>query len=241
MRFRKRGKVRFVSHRDVARCFERAYRIVALPLAFTGGFSPRPKVSFGMGLPLGYESEAEYVDLELAEPVDLAAVVPAVNAALPEGLEVTGAAELEARAPSLQEATTSVRYLVELVAEDDPEGRPGAPPTVDVVGPLVRAVLDAEVVTGTRRHKGREIEEDLRPAVRSLAVLGPTPGGVELEVELSTQPRSVRPSEVVRVISPDLREGRVLRTHQWIERDGARWEPLDADTRSRAAVEARAS
>ncbi len=70
LRFSKRGKVRFVGHRDIARAFERAFRIVGLPLAFTQGFSPRPKVSFGLALTVGAESDAEYLDVELTEPVD---------------------------------------------------------------------------------------------------------------------------------------------------------------------------
>ena len=70
VRYAKRGKVRWISHRDVARAFERALRIEQLPLAFTLGFSPRPKVSFGLALSTGYESDAEYLDLELAEPIE---------------------------------------------------------------------------------------------------------------------------------------------------------------------------
>ena len=62
------GPVRFISHRDMARAFERAFRIEQLPLVFTQGFSPRPKVSFGLALSVGYESDAEYLDVELREP-----------------------------------------------------------------------------------------------------------------------------------------------------------------------------
>ena len=65
IRFAKRGKVRFISHRDVARAFERAFRIEQLPLAFTEGFSPRPKVSFGLALSVGHESDAEYLDVDV--------------------------------------------------------------------------------------------------------------------------------------------------------------------------------
>ena len=72
LRFAKHGKVRFISHRDVARAFERSFRMAELPLSFTQGFSPRPKVSFGLALSVGHESDAEYLDVELAEPVDLA-------------------------------------------------------------------------------------------------------------------------------------------------------------------------
>ena len=63
LRYTKRGKVRWISHRDVARALERAFRITELPLAFTEGFSPRPKVSFGLALSTGHESDAEYLDL----------------------------------------------------------------------------------------------------------------------------------------------------------------------------------
>ena len=90
VRFTKRGKVRFISHRDVARGFERAFRIEELPLAFTLGFSPRPKVSFGLALSVGHESIAEYLDVELREPVDTDAWPERLSAALPEGIDVTG-------------------------------------------------------------------------------------------------------------------------------------------------------
>ena len=84
VRFTKRGKVRFISHRDVARGFERAFRIEDLPLAFTLGFSPRPKVSFGLALSVGHESIAEYLDVELREPVETGAWPERLSAALQE-------------------------------------------------------------------------------------------------------------------------------------------------------------
>ena len=68
LRYAKRGKIRWISHRDVARALERAFRITELPLAFTGGFSPRPRVSFGLALSTGHESDAEYVDLGASFP-----------------------------------------------------------------------------------------------------------------------------------------------------------------------------
>ena len=70
VRYAKRGKIRWISHRDVARAFERALRIEQLPLAFTLGFSPRPKVSFGLALSTGHESEVEYLDLVFSEEIE---------------------------------------------------------------------------------------------------------------------------------------------------------------------------
>jgi radical SAM-linked protein len=226
VRYAKRGKVRWISHRDVARAFERALRIEQLPLAFTLGFSPRPKVSFGLALSTGYESEAEYLDLELSEPIDLESLPTRLTAALPIGLEVDAVVALEERAPALQEVVAAVTWQIE-VTDDDGEAIP-----VETLRELVDRANHAAVLEVTQVRKGRASVADVRPAIRRLEVLDGT-----VEMELLTQPRGAKPSEVVAAIagfsSPavTLVVGRAVRTHQWIERDGARCEPLDADTR----------
>jgi radical SAM-linked protein len=231
VRYSKQGKVRWISHRDVARAFERALRIEQLPLAFTLGFSPRPKVSFGLALSTGYESEAEYLDLELSAPVDLEPLPARLSAALPIGLEVDAVVELEERAPALQEAVAAVTWQVE-VTDDD-----GQPVPTQTLRELVAGARSAPVLEVTQVRKGRASVSDVAPAIRRLELLDTSPATVEME--LVTQPRGAKPSEVVAAIagmspSPlNLAVGRAVRTHQWIERDGARCEPLDADTRPR--------
>jgi radical SAM-linked protein len=232
--FTKHGKVRFISHRDVARAFERAFRIEALPLAFTQGFSPRPKVSFGLALSVGHESDAEYLDVELAEPVPLGPLGPALTAALPEGIAVSGVVPLVDRAPALQEAVGAVEWEIEVR---------GATPDVDVapasVTARVDAVLAATTVPVERVRKGRISTDDIRPAIRRLAVHGPSEAGTRLAATLATRPASLRPAELLRALGPEYVEGRVRRTRQWIERDGEWHDPRVVDTR--IAVEARAS
>ena len=228
-RFTKRGKVRFISHRDIARAFDRAFRIEQLPLAFTEGFSPRPKVSFGLALSVGHESDAEYLDVELLDAIDADSLVAPLTAALPEGVAVTGATSLMDRAPALQEAVTAVDYrLVPYDTHDEPV------PTA-VLGTLLEAAAGPELPV-TQVRKGKTRVEDVKPVIRtiSLAHDGPTP---VLELSLSTQPRFARPREVLEALGAvtglDLAEGRVVRTAQWIERDGARMEPLEADALTR--------
>jgi hypothetical protein len=234
IRFAKTGKVRWTSHRDVARMWERALRRVRLPVAYTEGFSPRPRVSFGLALPTGHESEAEYLDVELDErrdrsgsgdlesagPIsglgDAAPSLPSVlGEALPDGVDVLAVAVLEGRVPSLQHDVTSCSWEVEIVGE--------GPARVAV---LVEEALAASQLLVTRERKGRQVTDDLRPAIISLGLLDAEGAGTVLGTELATHPRGVRPHELLQALGPDLEAGLVRRTHQWIERDGARWEPL---------------
>jgi radical SAM-linked protein len=226
IRFAKRGKVRFISARDVARALERAFRIEQLPLAFTEGFSPRPKVSFGLALSVGHESEAEYLDVELTEPVDTADLSERLTPALPEGMPATGAVRLIERAPALQESITEVQYRVEAV---DGLGRPVSEA---VLGTAASHALASDELLVTRTRKGKESVDDLRPAIRNIEVAHDGEAPV-LELTLLTQSRGARPREVLDALDTfvgvGLAEHRVTRTSQWIERGGARLEPLAAD------------
>jgi radical SAM-linked protein len=224
LRYTKLGKVRWISHRDVARALERSFRIAQLPLAFTEGFSPRPKISFGLALSTGHESDAEYVDLVLAEAVELDELPGRLTASLPEGIAIVGVAALADRAPALQEAVTSVEWHVHVAHRDLTAADPAD------LGRAVEAALAAPTLTTTKHRKGRDVVEDVRPVIRRITVCD-EPSTI-VEMELSTQPRGAKPGEVLAAIG-DFTDVRTRRTNQWIERDGARQEPLDADTRPR--------
>jgi radical SAM-linked protein len=226
VRFAKRGKVRFISARDVARALERAFRIEQLPLAFTEGFSPRPKVSFGLALSVGHESDAEYLDVELTEPVDTEVLAEDLTPVLPDGMPATGAVRLVDRAPALQESITEVHYRVEAV---DGLGRPVAEAVLETAAS--NALASGELLV-TRTRKGKESVDDLRPAIRNIEVAQVSDVPV-LELTLLTQSRGARTREVLDALDSfvgvGLTEHRALRTSQWIERGGARLEPLEAD------------
>jgi radical SAM-linked protein len=249
-RFSKLGRIRFTSQRDVARMWERALRRASLPLAYTEGFSPRPQLSFGLALPTGAESLAEYLDVALdperaAEAgIDAATLPDELNPLLPEGIDIEEAVVVERSKDSLQQMVSSCSWTMRLTGWTREELAAG-----------VDALLAADTVIITRERKGREELDDLRPSVLALAAPGaeadhiadPTGRTVGLVAELSTQPRGVRPVELVRgliAVSDGLTgrsiEGvavsggpvsipvldRACRTQQWIERDGLRQEPL---------------
>jgi radical SAM-linked protein len=172
-------------------------------------------VSFGLALPTGAESTAEYLDIELTQgaEVDLEVLPARLSEALPEGVDVGAAAVVVDGAPSLQEAVSSCTWRMEITGTTHAD-----------LASKVAAVMTAGSLVITRNRKGRKVTDDLRPGILALCVID----GAEVECELVTQPRAVRPAELVQAIDPGLEESRVRRINQWIERDGARGVPLDA-------------
>ena len=241
LQWAKRGPVRFISHRDVARVWERASRRARVPLAFSQGFSPHPKVSFGLALPLGWESDAEYVDVTLADPMGADEVATVLNAVLPEGMSVVAAAEID---PSLPSAASTVQWADYLVFLAGPEGE--GSPDGDVRSAL-EALRSMDRWMAPARRKGRLTDgppDDLRPHVVSLDVVDPLglgpldvaiaapngPNPAVLTMRLATQPRVVRPEEVCAAISAAgpaaIAPRLVRRTAQVFVLDGAAVDPL---------------
>lgn len=88
IRYAKRGRLRFTSHRDFSRAFERAIFRARIPMAYSSGFNPHPRISYAGAAPTGSASEAEYLEIALKEIVDPAAVHTALDEALPDGLDI---------------------------------------------------------------------------------------------------------------------------------------------------------
>jgi len=231
IRSTKLGKIRFVSHRDGARLWERALRKVGLPTAYSAGYTPRPKISFGLALPTGAESIAEYLDVELRDGAspdldelraefsdELRAefsdeLRAQLSDALPHGIDVTALAECQLADESLQEAVTSCTW--ELWSEHL------APADIEAA----TALLDADRLMIERERKGQRHTDDIRPLVLDLHA---DATGHRLVAELATIGRALRPSELASLAFADVDplDVRALRTHQWISHDGERREVL---------------
>jgi radical SAM-linked protein len=231
LRATKLGKIRFTSHRDIARVWERALRRAELPVASSQGFTPRPRISFGLALPTGAESIAEYVDVDLADDLSAEEVagLPAVlTPLLPNGFDVLVAAERPPSGGSLQEVVTSCTW--ELWA-----------PMLDVRHHRDACLLlDAASLPLDRERKGKRSADDVRPLILDLHVPSENHGRLiadephsRLIADIATTGRGLRPSELARLAYPhvDPLDVRVLRTHQWIDHDGERRELLPCDFR----------
>ena len=183
IRYAKRGRLRFTSHRDVSRAIERAVVRADIPMAYSSGFHPHPRISYAGASPTGAASEAEYVELGLAEQRDPAEIGQALDAALPDGLDV--AAVAESPGGSLADLLTASSWLVELRGSD--------PATVAAA---VEAFLSTESVLVERMTKKGLRSFDCRAAVVSLE-LTETAGEPALALVLRHTVPAVRPDDVL--------------------------------------------
>jgi len=158
IRYAKRGPLRFTSHRDFARAFERALRRAAVPIAFSQGFTPHPKISYASAAPTGVASEAEYLEIGLQAPVQPEALRAALDAALSPGLDVLDAV-LATEGTSLADRIEASRWRLELPGIDSGDA-----------GRAVAAFLAADEVLVERMTKQGRRSFDARAAVVVLDV-----------------------------------------------------------------------
>ena len=202
IRFAKRGRLRFSSHRDVARAFERAVRRAALPVAHSHGFSPHPRLSWVGAAPTGTASEAEYLEIGLTKWVEPAGVVAALDAALPVGLDVLDAVESTPGTPALADLIDATRRRIRL---------PGVEPSE--LAAAVAALLERESVVVQRATKSGHRPVDVRAALVSLAARDPRSHDFDLPNTASgdaTGQRCATMTAVVRQTTPAVRPDDVL-------------------------------
>ncbi|MBA2697340.1 MAG: DUF2344 domain-containing protein [Nocardioidaceae bacterium] len=112
VRYAKRGRLRFTSHRDFGRAFERAVRRAGLPMAYSSGFHPHPRISYANASPTGAATEAEYLEISVAEICDPADILQRLDASLPAGLDVLDV--VEAGPGSLADRLEASRWQIAL-------------------------------------------------------------------------------------------------------------------------------
>ena len=184
VRYAKRGRARFASHRDVGRALERALRRAGIPMAFSSGFSPHPRISYAGASPTGAASESEYLELGLAEVVEPDRLRRVLSEALPEGLEIVGVAE--AGPQSLAELLTASCWRMDV---------PGV--TAAGAEQAVQALLAEPQHAVERMTKTGMRSFDVRAAVLRLRVEGE--GLLELVSAIGTP--LVRPDDVITALT----------------------------------------
>jgi radical SAM-linked protein len=186
IRYAKRGRLRFTSHRDFSRAFERALVRARIPMAYSSGFNPHPRISYAGAAPTGSASEAEYLEIGLAEVADPARIAADLDEALPDGLDVMEV--VDAVPGGLADRLEASRWRVDLA--DEP---------ADDIEEAVAAFLAQESVGVERMTKKGLRSFDSRAAVLGLEVTPYDDGsaGARIEILLRHTVPAVRPDDVL--------------------------------------------
>jgi radical SAM family uncharacterized protein/radical SAM-linked protein len=211
MGFAKTGSLALISHLDLLRLLERALRRTGLPVSFTGGFHPLPRLQVGLALPLGVEGTGEWLDLEFTEAVDPAAVRARLQAELPQGLQLLSAAVVPTFGPSLSQELAAAHWRFALRPETGENLDP------QVCENAIAALLAADLlIWQDTDKKGRARERDCRPALRNLHILASHTCGarartgelvLQLEAAIDGAGRSLRPAQVAHWLAQHLGQG----------------------------------
>jgi len=191
LRYAKRGRLRFSSHRDFQRALERALRRAAVPMAYSAGFNPHPRISYANAAPTGAASEAEYIEIALDRRCDVEQIRAALDHALPPGLDITEA--VEAGPGALADRLQASIWQIEL---------PGLSAENAEVADVVQRFLAAERVEVQRMTKAGLRTFDAREAiirinVEAASASSLTPACAILRVVVRHATPAVRPDDVL--------------------------------------------
>jgi radical SAM-linked protein len=200
--FTKQGALRYTGHLDLHKILERSIRRAELPLAYSQGYHPQPRLHLAAALPLGFASRAEVMDIWLNDDVDN--VLSPLQANVPPGLTILQAAQVDEREPSLQTQVIAAEYQVEITEAGFATG----------LNEKIAAVMASESIPRERRGKNY----DLRPLIEELTPLS-LPGrgaggeGQGLFMRLTAREGATgRPEEVLDELGIPIEASRVERT-----------------------------
>lgn len=198
--FTKQGALRYTGHLDLHRLWERTMRRADLPLSYSQGFHPQPKISLAAALPLGFSSLGEVLDVRFNEEIPTEEIKSRLKDNLPPDIQVTKVESVDERAPALQTQVLSAAYEVHLTEPVD-----GSDLTRKV-----EELMMSESLPRERRGKFY----DLRPLIEALSVVTEANGKVWLHMTLSARDGATgRPEEVLNTLGIEPEYTRVERTH----------------------------
>ena len=187
IRFGCDGALRYVSHLDLMRVWERACKRAGLPLTHSQGFTPRPKIALAAPLAVGMTSEAELLDIVLSRRVDFAATRDALDEQVPDGVQILAIHSVPLRQPSLQSQVCAAAYKVEL---EDARG-------CDAWREAIAELLAREAIPWEQERGGKLRRYDLRPLILGLELVSCGGGVAALRMRLRHDERGAgRPEQI---------------------------------------------
>ncbi len=197
--FSKQGALRYTGHLDLHRLWERAMRRASLPISYSQGFHPQPKISLAAALPLGFASRSEVLDVRFNEEIPVENISNRLKDNLPSDIRILNIESVEEHAPALQTQVLSAVYDIHLTEPLD-----GAELTR-----MVEALMMSESAVRERRGKSY----DLRPLIEMLSVVTEASGNVWLRMTLAAREGATgRPEEVLNALGIAPEYTRIERT-----------------------------
>ncbi len=224
-RLNKGPQVKFISHLDLMKTIEKALRRAQIPIAFSQGFNPHPKLSLASALAVGVTSEAEYLEMELAQEVPVREVMERLNRVLPPGLELTAIGLAEEKEKPLMATVNAASYELQLRVPDVECGR---------LSSSLESFLALATIPFTKDSKsGKAVTVDLRPGIWQMTISRCDHGEATVEMLVETGSRlNVKPQELVALwlehagIGFDAGELVIHRRGLYIHADGKMIEPV---------------
>lgn len=185
--FSKQGALRYTGHLDLHRIWERAMRRADLPISYSQGFHPQPRMSLAAALPLGFSSRAEMLDVRLNEELPVEDISARLKDSLPVDIQITGIETVDERAPALQTQVLSAAYEVHLTEPIE---------SAELTRKVQELMMSESVI---RERRGKTY--DLRPLIEMLSVINEADGRVWLKMTLAAREGATgRPEEVLSVL-----------------------------------------
>jgi len=227
--FAKGEELKFISHLDVINAFTRAFRRAGIPIAYSHGFSPNPKLMFGSVLPVGTISESEFADIELESYMSPQDFFILSNNHLPSGLEILKAEEVSLKVKPLMAQINLASYKV--IVNDVKENPKNQ---IDSLMNKDHIWVNQPAKDNNIRKKGLKTSKtyDIRPSIRNISLLKYNDRIMELEMVLGdNHAGKVRPEQIVRLILDDfkLSEIEIRKTGSFVESQGSLFSPFDME------------
>jgi radical SAM-linked protein len=205
--FSKNEAMRFTGHLDLFSTLERTFRRANLPLVYSQGFTPRPKMALASALPLGYTSECERAEFWLKEELPIKDIAAAIIKAAPPGITLHKTETPDLQAPKLQNALSSAGFRVTLL---NPHPN---------LAQDAQAIMDAPSLPRERIRKGKKKTYDLRQLILDIEVLEPDEENrQQVSLHLRAEPGATgRPDEVLNELGIDPLQCLIHRTALFFE------------------------
>ncbi|WP_455542725.1 TIGR03936 family radical SAM-associated protein [Intestinibacter sp.] len=226
VKYKKEDEMIFISHLDLQRLLQRAFRRAKINLSYSEGFNPHPKMSYGNALALGVESQGEYVDIEIEDDIEVKEFLERINEQLPEGIKFIKGQEIDPKTPSLSSVIVYGEYIFNIDLE--------SPLSKEFVkSRVLNFIKSKEIIVTKKNKKGKTVEVDIRPLIKNFDLISLDESKITFESTIATGSKAnlninILIPQILDMLGLDMdpREVSVLRRDLYAMEDGQLVTPL---------------